>query len=167
MGLECGGYERQRIFVDQTLSRNKVFPTATIANTSRVSESSEIALPSTLARSAYENKYHGLFWEDYLPHGRAFTPEVAQFTTGKWIDAVHELFLAEPTLRMALLAMSLCSTGRRDGSKWMTEEGVRAYGRALHEMTRALELPTRAKSDGLLAAVRLLGIFEVKLPCCS
>ena len=44
----------------------------------------------------------------------------------------------------------------------MRVEGVRIYGRAIEEMARGLTIPGRARSDGMLAAVKLVAIFEVR-----
>lgn len=124
----------------------------------------QIVLPDNLTRSAYESKSLGLFWELYLPYGQNFTSAQGQFTTGSWLRIVDSIYHREDTLKQALLAMSLGIVGQRHGDTWMTQQGFATHGRALREMSRAVESPERSRRDELLAAARLMALFEVRHP---
>ncbi|KAK7728190.1 hypothetical protein SLS57_002660 [Botryosphaeria dothidea] len=121
----------------------------------------QIVLPDNLTRSAYESKSLGLFWELYLPYGQNFTSAQGQFTTGSWLRIVDSIYHREDTLKQALLAMSLGIVGQRHGDTWMTQQGFATHGRALREMSRAVESPERSRRDELLAAARLMALFEI------
>ncbi|SPO01764.1 uncharacterized protein DNG_04437 [Cephalotrichum gorgonifer] len=51
--------------------------------------------------------------------------------------------------------------GKLTGEGWILKESFRIYGRALTELTKALQVPKRAEKGSLLAAARLLSIFEL------
>jgi hypothetical protein len=122
----------------------------------------EVELPEFLARSAYEEKYLGLYWDVLLPHGQPFPEECMLYST----CAVWNIMLKDyrdcAVLRTALLANCLSTIGRRDGETWMVAEGVKAYGRALRGMTAQLGQPAQSKKVSLLVASRLLSQFEVR-----
>ncbi len=124
-------------------------------------ESLAIALPDPLARSAYQAKYFGLFWESYLPYGRLLPPAITTDCDGAWATILWDLSRRHPTIHQALLAISLTSAGTRDGQRWMREEGLKLYGIALAKMGTALRDPTSTKTEEMIIATRLLALFEV------
>lgn len=123
-----------------------------------------ITSPNGLARSAYEVKYLGLFWELYLPEGRLLSDYYLRHSVGSWTNVARDLHGTEPALDQALLAMSLASLGHRNGETDLMEAGLKHYVSALGEMKGALSTRARRKSDALLIATRMLGLYEVTAP---
>ncbi|KAM0327486.1 hypothetical protein ACHAQA_005774 [Verticillium albo-atrum] len=158
-GVECTGYDRQRVFINaskpidgQALTVTRVSPPA-----------HDVSLHSSLARSAYEVKYLDLFWQIYLPSGQAFTPYASGYSIGGWTAVARDLFHTDDALRKSLLAMCLGTLGREGGEQWMIREGLRSYTQALGEMTSGLRSPEKRKSDAFLIASRLMGLYEVRI----
>lgn len=120
-----------------------------------------MTLPPGLARSAYELKYLGLFWDLYLPRGPLSSDMSRRYLCGSWSSVARDLYLDDVALRKALLAMCLGTVGRHEGRRWMAEEGLKAYVAALSETTAALNDPERRNSVAILASSRALGLYEV------
>ncbi|RDW81730.1 Zn(II)2Cys6 transcription factor [Aspergillus mulundensis] len=170
--VECGGYHRPRIFINNTIENQSQLVLRKIKGTSArtdredshassfTSKGSDVALLPGLARSAYQARYMDLFWRIYLPNGEALSVEVTQIALGKWIDAILDLNGSEPALRKALLAMSLATVGKQENNRYLKEEGRRLYTSSLQGMAVALKDPRRATSDAILTAVRLSSFFE-------
>ncbi|KAL1622150.1 hypothetical protein SLS54_005217 [Diplodia seriata] len=164
-GLECGGYDRQRIFINHTTAPSSALAVA--APPARRSSAAppvvpfDILLPDALTRTAFELKSLGLFWDAYLPKSMSFAPKNTQLTTGSWLGIVDSIYHRETTLKYALLAISLATVGRQRGDFWMVSQGYASHGRALREMAYALQTTERAQTDELIAASKLLGLFEI------
>ncbi|KAL4902563.1 hypothetical protein BDW74DRAFT_180668 [Aspergillus multicolor] len=170
--VECGGYDRPRIFVNNTIEKQSQLILKKSKSTSTrfdhedghassfSSSGSDVALLPRLARSAYQARYIELFWRIYLPNGKALSIEVTQIALGKWIDAIHDLHDSEPALKKALLAMSLATVGKQENNRYLKEEGRRLYTSSLQSMAVALKDPRRATSDATWTAVRLSSFFE-------
>ena len=127
-------------------------PSAEAASNKQVS-APNITLHNSLARTAREGKYVGLFLTSHLPNGRGFSLEASQLYPLGWLRYHDDLCRSEKTLGLITLAASLSMAGK----------GLQAYGMAVQEMTVALRDPRRSIGDGLLASVRLMRLFEVPL----
>jgi hypothetical protein len=57
--------------------------------------------------------------------------------------------------------MCLTSNGRHEGQKWMVEEELSMYVRALQDVSRALKKPSKTNSDSILITSRLFTLYEV------
>ncbi|KAH6995929.1 hypothetical protein BKA56DRAFT_539231 [Ilyonectria sp. MPI-CAGE-AT-0026] len=168
--IECGGYERQRVFVNSTpaMAQQKLFQWDTEAlfqpSLIRVGVSDRpiiTILPESLTRSAYGDKFLGLYWGTYLPNGRSFSDEAARYSTAGWTNIVQGLHQQDKSLHMALMANCMALVGLRDGQQWMMEESLQIYGLALGEVARTLRDPIKMRSNELLMASRLLSQFEL------
>jgi len=146
-GIACAGYDRPRTFIN-------------ITNDSP-SFQSAVTLPDHLARAAYDVRYFELFWGAYMPM-KGNLQEHITYINPSWTDAANELYSANEALRTALLALGLGTIGRRDGQRWMIKEGRVAYVRSLGHMSRQLRGAQEWKSDSLLAASKVLGLYEVR-----
>lgn len=177
--IECGGYERERIFVHSTASTQKAVlksrdtgltarkldspprlvgrtpSSALVHRRHSKSEAVEITLPESLSRTASEEKYVSLYWDVFLPKSRDRT------ASREWTRSSQNLFRAEPALRSAVLAVSIGMLAERENCQWMREEALRAYGRALLEETAALRSPSRVKSDAVLLATKFMTTYEM------
>ncbi|KAL3465340.1 hypothetical protein BJX64DRAFT_63600 [Aspergillus heterothallicus] len=185
--VECGGYHRPRIFINNTMNdHNKQLTkkergiststnismskgrsssgsgssSDTDSNRSSPDNGSDVALLMSLARSAYQTKYMDMWWRLYLPNGQRLSQSVRGNTMGGWLAVIHELNFGEPVLEKALVAMSVTAVGKQEGDLYLKEEGRKLYGKALQSMTVAMKDPKRAMSDGVLTAVRLFSFYE-------
>lgn len=122
-----------------------------------------IILRESLAKTAREQKYLGLFWSAYLPNGRSFTSRASRLSTGGWTTHMGKLYDAEPTLRLASLAMSASVIGHQNNDSQLIIKGLKAYSEAIQEMGKAVSCNSRRLGDGLLAASRLMEFYEVCL----
>lgn len=158
--VECAGYFRPRIFINNTVEDNN---SQQLVKKDRIQSSGgEVALPRELARTAYQTKYIDLFWRLYLPNGQP-SPTLVQATAGGWVDAVQHLYISESVLRKTILALSVSGVGRQENDRFLREEGSKLYASSLKELTVALKDPRRGLSDAILTAVRLAGFYEVRL----
>jgi hypothetical protein len=123
----------------------------------------DILLPSTLSNSAYEAKYISLYWEIYLPS--AYSPSISErsdlVSLGGWTTTVQELYPTCQILRQAFLALSLATISRRDGEKWMADQGLKLYAEAVQGMSSVLKRRGNTGSDALVMASKLFGLYEV------
>jgi hypothetical protein len=83
---------------------------------------------------------------------------------GGWTNTIQELYPTDNTLKKAVLALCLASSGRAEGMQWMTEEGLRIYVSALQEMKVALKRQSKAKQDAILTTARVFSLHEVSPP---
>lgn len=158
----CLGYERQRTFVNASRqSESRALTVTRVSPLQAVSTAHVAILPRGLARSAYEVKYFGLFWDLYLPRGQALGEYYLQHSVGSWTNIARDLDGTDDALHEALTAMSLTSLGHRHGERHLKEEGLKHYIAALSEVKAGLNDPARRMSDALLIASRALGLYEV------
>lgn len=76
---------------------------------------------------------------------------------------LYRLYDSERTLRFITLALSASMLAEKNGDAQLRIKGVQGYMEAIQEMAVALKSPKRSSSDGVLAAVRLLAFYEVRL----
>ncbi|KAJ0381864.1 hypothetical protein COL922a_013701 [Colletotrichum nupharicola] len=155
-GIECAGYERKRIFVNVMSNNPKP------KNTALAFVAPHTIQAPLFSHSAYEEKILDLFWETYMPDAPAFTPgtPIVRYSHSDWAATVQDLYRTDAALRQSLLAISLGTIGRRDKQVWMIDEGLKFYCQALGELNTALQHPTRWRSDALMVASRILGLYE-------
>ncbi|KAL4886475.1 hypothetical protein BJY04DRAFT_213239 [Aspergillus karnatakaensis] len=143
--LVCDGYDRSTIWVNMTRE------TGPDKRYTLPPQPSEITLAETLARTAYQEQYLGLFWNEYLPNGRALPVDSQKYTGGS----------AAP-LKKVLLAIALASVGKRDRrNRWMVEGSVKLHGEAMAAVAGQLGEMDVLSSDLNLASVRLLWLYEI------
>ncbi|UKZ82882.1 hypothetical protein TrVFT333_010682 [Trichoderma virens FT-333] len=118
----------------------------------------DILLSDTLVQAAFEAKCLGLFWESFLPFGCPI-PETT--TSSSWTLLAQDLYLHEPILRKALVALALANIGKRDNKQGMRDTGLRIYGKALCGMRVALLNPSQVNYDGILVATKIMSLFEM------
>ena len=156
-GLVCGGYGRDIIWLhaDTETATERKLPWLSVYS------KPEPALPESLALSAREQKYLGLFWTSYFPNGRVFSDAACTLSTGGWTRTVNALYGSDATLRKAMLALSAGVLGAKSDDGQLQLKGLQTYCDATADMFRAVQHPRRARADGTLAAVRLLEFYEV------
>jgi hypothetical protein len=124
---------------------------------------SAVTLPDQLARTACEDKFLGLFWESYLPNGRAFAAGSMRATLGGYNDTISALYPDDNVLKKAILAMCMTTIGKQQGDKWMSDTGLGLYVGAMHDMSSTLERQARVKPDVVLGAARIFSLYEVSV----
>lgn len=123
-------------------------------------------LPPSLARSAREVKYIGLFWDTYIPDQRRFLGTLARYSySNSWVPSMRSLLQTDPALHKIMIALCVGTLGRDSQEKWMRQESFKLYLDALQDMNVALRTPARRKSDAMLLATRVFGLYDVsRLP---
>lgn len=114
-----------------------------------------------LIRTAREQQHLGMFWTSFLPRGREFSLKASKVSTGGWTRALDKLYDAEAALRKASLALSVSLLGERTKDTATRVSGLLLYDQAVRETSNALQSAKRTKTDGVLAAVRLMALHEV------
>ncbi|KAF2649819.1 hypothetical protein K491DRAFT_610061 [Lophiostoma macrostomum CBS 122681] len=187
-GLVCGGYDEDRIFVDQNVRFPDIASTAVNRGPSRANSSSTrrhspprniqiealqyaqaglalsqhgVVLPDSLARSAYNEKSIEMFRNSYAPSALKTSSAAAFSSANKFPDLLPALYVQDDALRLALLATSSATIGQATGDVWMMEQGKKLYSRALVEMSKAVKDPQRSRSPAVSAVPRVMGLFEI------
>ncbi|OAQ65870.2 AIG2-like protein [Pochonia chlamydosporia 170] len=162
-GLTCGGYGKPGlIWLSATANTNKGN-----SNGESSSQSQPWAVrymrpeyTKMLIRTAREQQHLGMFWTSFLPRGREFSLKASKVSTGGWTRALDKLYDAEAALRKASLALSVSLLGERTKDTATRVSGLLLYDQAVRETSNALQSAKRAKTDGVLAAVRLMALHE-------
>lgn len=104
-----------------------------------------------------------MFWDKYLPNGRAFPPEAIQYTSGIWMNELQRLFRTENqfALKKILLALALANASQQSHDQWMTEEALSLYGTSLATLAKQLDKENGMISENSFAASKLLSLYEV------
>lgn len=123
--------------------------------------SSHVILPDSFARSAREQLYFGLFWSIIIPDGPQFSPESSNLSSVGWTRFIGDLYNTETTLRYATVAMSTSILGRMNHDEQLRLKGLQVYNWTIQEMMKAVKQPSRATSDSLVVAARLMALYEV------
>ncbi|ETN44630.1 uncharacterized protein HMPREF1541_10300 [Cyphellophora europaea CBS 101466] len=157
-GYVCGGYQRDRTFIQHpaTKGAEKSFYIPYI----RVSPSS---LTQSLDQAAITRQCRGLFWNLYMPHGDCIVKDEFILKCGhpmNWTEVVNELPNEESCLESAFSALTISRVGKDSQDDRLVQESTKLYGRALKEMQLALYDTDRMHSDEVLTASMLLGLYE-------
>ncbi|XRM43799.1 hypothetical protein ABZX51_006954 [Aspergillus tubingensis] len=161
-GLLCEGYSRNHsVWINSTDGENRKYTKDTGSVQSRIRGAPEITLHQSLAGTAREVMYVGLYLSAFLPNGRLFSKEAAQISSAGWLRHLDKLCQSEKTLRFITLAHGLSMLATRDNDSQLKLKGVQAHSMALQEMSTALRDPQRVTGDGILAAIRLFRFYEV------
>jgi hypothetical protein len=98
----------------------------------------------------------------FLPNSRALPLDMVRNNMGGWINTVQDLHTTEPFLRKAMLALSLTTIGKAQDNSTMLRDGTELYGKALIDLSQALQSNQKAEINALLAAIRLFEVYEVR-----
>ncbi|KAI0417903.1 hypothetical protein F5X98DRAFT_339155 [Xylaria grammica] len=148
-GLDCGGYERERVFLNHTQgTKAKHVPVIYRKGPQQAPHGvSDIALPDGLAQTAYVEKYISIFLGKYLPAN-------LRGSSGDWIEIAHALHTSDKAIRFSLLSLGLFAVGE-------SQYAIQSYCWALRNLHTALRVPLQAQSDSTLAACKVLSLVEV------
>ncbi|KAK5653946.1 hypothetical protein OQA88_7871 [Cercophora sp. LCS_1] len=135
-GLDCGGYERDLIFVHTARDKKRECrPPPRRVSEARV----EVAINGALAKATYEDSFICIFLSDFLPHGKMFAPHTKAYATGNWLNVLPTMARDSPILRKVLVAMGLSTAGHAWDRTREKEEGLRYFTAVLGDMSSALD----------------------------
>ncbi|CAI6085134.1 unnamed protein product [Clonostachys chloroleuca] len=185
-GVECGGYGKPWIFVNSTVEQDDgiVLELRTKSYSMELEpvpkpksrplerrfinaikaqiNGRPVVLPQSLNRTSYEEIFVESFWSTYLPSpGAHSSKEAVLYNTSDWIHVVRDLYRDNGPLRMIFLANCVALKGFEDNKQWLVEKSHQMHGRALNAIARSLCHPDAYKSDAVLAAARMLILFEI------
>lgn len=80
-----------------------------------------------------------------------------------FMKEVLEQNSSETYFRDAVEAAAFINLANQIGQAWLEVEGRQAYGRAIRGSAMALQTPSKAKDDALLASTILFGFVEVPI----
>lgn len=188
--IPCGGYDQRHIFVNSgqehanTKDGSYRFEAAAYSVASSSSSPQPFALlgitqthvpaqyhlstpvlEKSLERTACESKYLELYWTSLLPHGQAFPPQAARYSTTSWTRAIQDLYNDDSLVRVVLLANALTLTAQRTESPSLIVKGRHFYGLSLQAMSRSLLDKKQLNWGRILAACGLLASYEVAFTC--
>ena len=106
-------------------------------------------------------KLIGTFWHMFLPNSQPFSLQAAEHANGGWTNVAQEVYQHDPLVRHALMANCLGMVGRRDGQRWMVQEGMRIYGLTLSRIRALIQQPDKVHSKTIVLAPMMLSLFEV------
>ncbi|KAF4893460.1 hypothetical protein CGCF415_v008583 [Colletotrichum fructicola] len=134
-------YDRRQVFINVTgpgkAGRTTFKPSCT-----------DVVLPHSLARSAYEDKYIGLLWNAWSPCGTPSAEISANYPVYSWVSSARDLYHDDDGLRRTLIAMSLSTLGQKDGQAYSTAKGFQTYVQALSEVNLLYGTQERVQADG-------------------
>lgn len=183
-GIKCGGYDSDRIFIYQNGGSSRPVPKEVQYATTKTSPNQparqnwqmahksafalqrhdslltpiNIELPNGLARSAYTEKTIAAFLEMYIPAGIAHAQNVYAKELATLLPLMN---LRDEALQAATLAVGITQLGTTTENKALTRHGRILYGKALKETAVALQNPSRASSESLLAVPRVMALFDM------
>ncbi|KAL7893419.1 hypothetical protein HDV63DRAFT_397687 [Trichoderma sp. SZMC 28014] len=145
-GLECGGYERDLVWVNSTPDEPskasfpathfkglipsrpvpqqrpwRVIYSAKGTNNNNNNDNTSITLHDSLARSAREELYFSKLISTALPYGHLLSASASDVLTNGWVSAVQAYYHEEPAIRYASLAMSVGFMGVEERKKQITQ----------------------------------------------
>ena len=80
---------------------------------------------------------------------------------GSWAFVIRDQCAEDRLIRLGLLAVAYGSVGRRNDERRFAVAGMQAYSAALKEVNQSLQHSEKRKADSVLAACKLLALYEV------
>jgi hypothetical protein len=160
--LRCGGYNSTATFIvykpPQTGSSQ---PCAQDATALGQTPSPLTISSQSLDRVSFQTRILDEYWEDFFPKAVTFHSSLKYEHMGEWAFFVRLSYSAKNLAKTALLAAGLASLGRRKGERRFQLAAMEAYSKALIELNRLLHDSEKSKSDTVLAACKVMALFEV------
>lgn len=144
-GLLCEGYARHHsVWINSTDGANRRYAGSSKAPRMLVIAAPAIALHDSLAVTARDDRYVGLYLAAFLPNGRLFSLQASRISSAGWLRHHDALCRSEKALRFITLAHGLSMLATRDHDSQLKLKGFEAHRMALQEMRTALQQPHRA-----------------------
>ena len=146
-GETCPGYGNDITFRDMTLVAEK----KVASRVKRVLEQRH------LAKSDWQDDAVAALFSDYV-----LDSDVVVLNTS-FLRSLYESQATSACFKEALHAAACGSRANQLGLDWMVAEASSLYGKALKLLNNALQSPVEVKLDTTLAAIYLVGLYEVCL----
>ncbi|KAI1302781.1 hypothetical protein F5Y03DRAFT_360949 [Xylaria venustula] len=146
-GLECGGYERKRIFLNYTQCTEAKAVSVVYRKEPKqgLDGVTNIVLHRGLVQTAYVENYISIFMGKYLPANRL---------SRDWVEIAYDLHPSDQAIRLSFLCLGLFAAGE-------LQFAVQSYCYALRKLHTVLCVPSQAQSNSTLAACKLFSLVEV------
>ena len=161
----CQGYPSEFTFVQYTPS--SADPSNLLA-AQRHNEAPLSIADRPLMNSAADVYMFDNYWNAFFP--KANVEEKKFVPTGdmrsacipaSWIFDMRDFCCSDLLIKTGLQANAYSTVGKKTTEKRLSVAGMQAYALALKEVNRRLEHGEKRKKDSLLAACKLLAIYEV------
>jgi hypothetical protein len=150
LGIECKGYERQRIWKHYTHEPER-------------SSQEMSCLPQSLVCSALEQRYLGTWWTNYLPNQRSLPKHLDGFCDGGWTHSLQDSGFLSTQLRRILLALAYGISGRQASLAWEADESAKHYLASLTGLSSSLSFAKAQDLITIITTIRLCAIYEVRI----
>jgi hypothetical protein len=111
----------------------------------------------TMDRISFQTRILDEYWESFFP---SITCNQSDYL-GEWGHFMKNSYRATDLCKNAFLATSLAGLSLRTGDRRFQVAAMEAYSRALIEANRLLQDDQKNKGDNLLAACKVLALYEV------
>ncbi|KAK6000559.1 hypothetical protein QM012_003805 [Aureobasidium pullulans] len=147
--IACTFEEKKFVFVGQ---ESKSRPANSLISSSG---NSLVKTGSTLVMDEY-------FWTNYLPQeDPALDGSIGGILSAPWIPSIRELAGKDDDVKKAMQACALAGLGWMNDDRGLVVRAASFYAQALKQTNTALQDPTTACDDRVLASCRLLILFEM------
>jgi hypothetical protein len=102
-----------------------------------------------------------------IPDGPQFSHKSSDLASVGWTKFIGDLYNSETALRYATIATAACILGKLNDDEQLRVKGLQVYNWTIQEMIKAVKEPSRAKSDSLVLAARVMSFYEVCFCCKS
>jgi hypothetical protein len=170
-GLTCGGYARDRQFVNGGLNGNKLrlvgadksvllqqqpWREQHVTRVGSEDDKSEVALSDSLVVSARQKLYLGHLWTTVLPS----VADASQHSDTGWARLTSQMHEGEPSLQFVTMAMAMACLAVERNDDQLRVKSLQTYNTAVRELQATLKRRDAYKRDGLIVAAGLMASFE-------
>jgi hypothetical protein len=125
-------------------------------------------LDQSLMNSAVDSYIFDNYWHEFFPKAKAdekkWIPSGSQISAwipAGWIFEMRDHCAADAMIRTGMQANAYSMFGKKSDDKRLSVASMQAYSMVLHEVHRCLQDPDRRTNDSVLAACKLLALYEV------
>ena len=171
LNIQCSYGGKQWTFVEQTASSEGPHSEIVLRGQRASSSQAQYTASSTsisnsdsdrhLRRTDFETEALADFWERFLPREDPNTVYVGGVYPVPWSKTFLELSDSDESVKLAMQACALVLRSRATTDQRLRQMAIRFYGQALGRTNKALQDPTTAQSDEVLAACRALANYEL------
>jgi hypothetical protein len=134
----------------------------------RTTPPAKYAAGQSLMNTAVDTYMFDQYWHSFFPKAKTEEKKwipageyVSSWIPASWIFEMRDYCASDVLIRTGLQANAYSIFGKRTGDKRLSVTSMQAYSMVLHEVHRCLEDPERRTQDSLLAACKLLALYEV------
>jgi Fungal specific transcription factor domain len=118
----------------------------------------------SLARTGRQSKAIGDFWDAYAPNtSGVLAANPSTMISERWLKTALQEAHGDSALYAALQSLALSRASRVTADEDVQRQAALAYNTTVKNIRKALDHPQRRFDDSVLAAVMVLGTFEVSM----